>query len=40
MNLTKPSERLEICYSKVSQDGKSLRPAYLIQRIPEALSRT
>ena len=31
MNLTKPSERLEICYSKVSQDGKSLRPAYLIQ---------
>lgn len=31
MNLTKPSERLEIYYSKVSQDGKSLRPAYLIQ---------
>ncbi len=31
MNLTKPSERLEIYYSKVSSDGKSVRPAYLIQ---------
>ncbi len=30
-NLTKPSERLEIYYSKVSAEGKSIRPAYLIQ---------
>lgn len=31
MNLTKPSDRLFIYYSKVSSDGKSIRPAYLIQ---------
>lgn len=31
MNLTKPSERLILSFSKVSGDGKSLRPAYLIQ---------
>lgn len=33
MNLTKPSEKLEIYYSKVSSDGKSIRPSYLIQEI-------
>lgn len=33
MNLTKPSERLEIYYSKVSSDGKSIRPSYLIQEL-------
>lgn len=33
MNLTKPSKRLDIYYSKVSSDGKSVRPAYLIQEI-------
>lgn len=32
-NLTKPSERLEIYYSKVSSEGKSIRPSYLIQDI-------
>ena len=31
MNLTKPSEKLKVFYSKVSGDGKSLRPSYLIQ---------
>ena len=31
MNLTKPSGKLKIFYSKVSADGKSLRPSYLIQ---------
>lgn len=31
MNLTKPSWKLKIFYSKVSADGKSLRPSYLIQ---------
>lgn len=33
MNLTKPSERLEVYYSKVSADGKSVRPSYLIQEL-------
>lgn len=33
MNLTKPSEKLKIYYSKVSADGKSLRPSYLIQEL-------
>ncbi len=33
MNLTKPSKKLSIYYSKVSSDGKSMRPAYLIQEI-------
>ena len=40
LNLTKPSEKLDIYYSKVSADGKSVRPSYLIQElqkiIPEA----
>ena len=33
MNLTKPSEKLHVYYSKVSQDGKSMRPSYLIQEL-------
>ncbi len=33
MNLTKPSEKLDIYYSKVSSDGKSMRPSYLVQEI-------
>ncbi len=33
MNLTKPSEKLKVYYSKVSADGKALRPSYLIQDI-------
>lgn len=33
MNLTKPSEYLHIYYSKVSADGKSMRPAYLVQEL-------
>lgn len=32
-NLTKPSECLHVYYSKVSADGKSLRPSYLIQEL-------
>lgn len=31
MNLTKPSEKLYLSFSKVSADGKALRPAYLVQ---------
>ena len=33
MNLTKPSEYLYLSWSKVSGDGKTLRPAYLVQDI-------
>lgn len=33
MNLTKPSEKLSVYYSKVSSDGKSMRPAYLVQEL-------
>ena len=33
MNLTKPSEYLYLSWSKVSGDGKGLRPAYLISDI-------
>lgn len=40
MNLTKPSEKLFLSYSKVSSDGKSLRPAYLIQDIKRLFVKT
>lgn len=33
MNLTKPTEYLSLSFCKVSGDGKTLRPAYLIQDI-------
>lgn len=33
MNLTKPSEYLYLSWSKVSADGKSIRPAYLVSDI-------
>lgn len=33
MNLTKPTEYLSLSFSKVSAEGKTLRPAYLIQDI-------
>lgn len=33
MNLTKPSERLSVYLSKVSPEGRSMRPSYLIQEI-------
>ena len=33
MNLTKPSQKLCVYYSKVSSDGKSMRPSYLIQEL-------
>lgn len=35
MNLTKPSEKLFVSYSKVSSEGKSLRPAYLVQDLKQ-----
>ena len=33
LNMTKPSETLSISFARVSQDGKSLRPSYLISMI-------
>lgn len=33
MNLTKPSEKLLVYYSKVSAEGKSLRSSYLVQEL-------
>lgn len=33
MNLTKPSKSLQIYYSKVSSEGKSVRPSYLVQEL-------
>lgn len=38
MNLTKPSETLDIYYSKVYADGKSIRPSYLIQEMQRLFS--
>ena len=31
LNMTKPSEKLYLSYAKVGNDGRSLRPAYLIE---------
>ena len=33
MNLTKPTDRLVLSYSELGNDGKSVRPAYLIPKI-------
>ena len=33
MNLTKPTDKLVLSYSELSNDGKSLRPAYLIPKL-------
>ncbi len=33
LNLTKPSEKLYVYYSKVSSDGKSMRPSYMVQEL-------
>lgn len=33
MNMTKPSERLYLSYARISSQGKSLRPSYLIERM-------
>ena len=33
MNMTKPSETLSVSFAKVSQDGKSLRPSYLVSML-------
>lgn len=33
LNMTKPSEQLYLSYAKVGNDGKSMRPAYLIDTV-------
>lgn len=33
MNMTKPTEQLYLSYARVGDDGKSLRPSYLIQTL-------
>mgnify|MGYP004560192115 FL=1 len=33
MNMTKPSERLYLSYARISSDGKTLRPSYLIDTV-------
>lgn len=33
MNMTKPSKRLYISFSRISSQGKSIRPSYLIERM-------
>lgn len=35
MNMTKPSQRLYISFSRISSDGKSIRPSYLIDMVRE-----
>lgn len=33
LNLTNPSDRLAVFYSRVSSEGKSIRPSYLVQEL-------
>lgn len=33
LNMTKPSQRLYLSYAKIGSDGKSIRPAYLIDTV-------
>jgi ATP-dependent helicase/nuclease subunit B len=35
MNLTKPTDRLILSYSQLDQEGKSMRPAYLIPKLQQ-----
>lgn len=39
MNMTKPSERLYVSYSRVNSQGKSIRPSYLISQIERMFPR-
>lgn len=40
LNMTKPSERLYLAYSKVSSTGRSMRPAYLIDTVKKMFPDT
>lgn len=37
LNMTKPSDRLYLSYSKMNSEGKSIRPAYLIDTVKKIL---
>lgn len=39
MNMTKPSERLHISFSRINSQGKSIRPSYLITQIERMFPR-
>ena len=39
MNMTKPSEHLYLSYCKVNQEGKSIRPAYLVDTLRKLFPR-
>lgn len=39
MNMTKPSERLYLSYARLSSDGKTLRPSYLIDTVKALFPR-
>lgn len=39
LNMTKPSEKLYLSYAKVGNDGKSLRPAYLVDLLRKLYPR-
>ena len=40
LHLTKPTQELNLCYSNVSMEGKSLRPAYLVGEIMKLFPMT
>lgn len=39
MNMTKPSDRLYLSYSRVSAQGKSIRPSYLVETMKKLFPR-
>ncbi len=39
LNLTKPSDKLYISYAKVSNDGKTLRPSYLVDTVQKLFEK-
>lgn len=40
MNMTKPSDRLYLSYSRLSSQGKSIRPSYLIETMKKLFPQT
>jgi len=39
LNMTKPQEKLYVTYSKLGEDGKALRPSYIIETIKKLFPR-
>ncbi len=40
LHMTKPTEELDVCFSKVSSEGKSLRPSYLVGDLRRMFPKT